>query len=84
VNFAATALCVASQRMLIVVFHFVKLSPETFGYTLVPFENVAKLKYLEMTVTNQYHIHERIKSTLNWRNVSSHSLQETLTSRLLS
>jgi hypothetical protein len=38
VSFAVITLCVASQRVFIVVVvvvYFVRLSPETFGYTLV-------------------------------------------------
>jgi hypothetical protein len=36
VSFAAITLCVASQReFVVVVVYFVRLSPETFGYTLV-------------------------------------------------
>jgi hypothetical protein len=35
VSSAAITLCVASQRVSVVVVDFVRLSPETFGYTLV-------------------------------------------------
>jgi len=35
VNFAAVTFCVASQRVFIVVVYFYRLSPETFGYSLV-------------------------------------------------
>jgi hypothetical protein len=36
VGFAAITLCVASQRLFFVVVYFrYRLSPETFGYTLV-------------------------------------------------
>jgi len=34
VSFAAIALCIASQLVFIVIFRY-RLSPETFGYTLV-------------------------------------------------
>jgi hypothetical protein len=35
VSFAAITLCVVSQRVFVVVVYFLRLSPETFGYTLV-------------------------------------------------
>jgi hypothetical protein len=36
VSFAAITLCVFSQRVfIVVVFYFVRLGPETFGYTLL-------------------------------------------------
>jgi hypothetical protein len=47
------------------------------------FENVAKFKYLG-TVTNQNCIHEEIKSGLNTRNACCHSVQNLLSSCLLS
>jgi len=40
VSFAAITLCVASQRMLILVIYRYRLSPETFGYTLVKFASL--------------------------------------------
>jgi len=35
VSCTAIILCVASQRAFVVVVDFIRLSPETFGYTLV-------------------------------------------------
>jgi hypothetical protein len=48
------------------------------------FKNVSQFKYLGMTVTNENFIQEEIKRRLNYGNAHYHSVQNFLSSHLLS
>jgi hypothetical protein len=51
---------------------------------IICFENVSKVRYLGTTITNQILIQEEIKRRLNSGNACYHSVQNLLSSRLLS
>jgi hypothetical protein len=48
------------------------------------FENVSQFKYLGTTITDQNLIQDEIKKRLNYGNACNHSVQNLLSSRLLS
>jgi hypothetical protein len=48
------------------------------------FENVTKFKYFGTILANKNNIHDEIKGRLNWGNVRYYSVQNLLSSRLIS
>jgi hypothetical protein len=55
----------------------IKIAKRSFG-------NVSQFKYLRTTMTNENLIQEEIKRRLNYCNACYHSIQDLLSSRLLS
>jgi hypothetical protein len=95
VSFAAITLFVASQRVFIVVsVYFVKYmimfrhpnsgQNQNIRIANESFEKVAKFKYLRMTLTNQDDVDDENKSRLNSRTTCYYSVQNILSSRLIS
>jgi hypothetical protein len=66
--------------------YFALLSPDCRAVTLTnrPSENVAQFRYLGTTGSNENLIQKEIKKSLNSGNACNHSVQNLLSSRLLS
>jgi hypothetical protein len=58
-------------------YHNIKITNKSF-------ENVAQFKYLEITITNQNLTQEEVKKSLNLGGACYHSVQNLLSSHLLS
>jgi hypothetical protein len=63
---------------------FVKFINQNIRRDNESFENVAKFKYLGTILRYQNDVHDEIKSRLNSGNACSHSVQNLLSSRLIS